>query len=121
MGACGEAAVAKLFGAQYEARVDTFKQVADVGKRVEVKWSRGKYLILDDEDRCIKDRYWFLVRGYLPVLEVVGFIQGKDVFEMDRDKFFRTSTRHPERPKAWFIPQEILLPFEDYPFGSILE
>lgn len=121
MGSVAERALAKWAGAPWEARIDTYHKVADIGQRVEVRWSNKAEMILRDNDEEIKERYFFLLTGTIPKIRVCGFLQGVDVFDkMDKAnrKLYYTDN---DRPPCWHIPEEMTKLLFEYPYESIME
>jgi hypothetical protein len=77
LGACGEIAVAKALNRYWCPGINTFSDVPDVGKNIEVKSTPrpdGNLLIQYDDP---EERIYVLVRGSLPTLELVGYITGR--------------------------------------------
>jgi hypothetical protein len=104
--ACGaEWAVAMYFGIKnYELSVNTFKNQADVGNRVEVKWSKytNGHLILHERDR-INDVAVF-VTGRSPVYDLMGWIP---VHMAKVPKYYNPIQRN------WWVTQRNLFPMKD--------
>jgi hypothetical protein len=103
-GAGGEIAAAKVINRYWGGSVNTFKKGGDVGPyqvrtRSELHWD----LIVRDDDRD-EDRF-ILVRGKLPHYQVVGHIYGKAA---KRPEFLKP---YGNRPPAYFVPANILTPF----------
>lgn len=107
VGACSEIAVGKALNWFVSPSVNTFHRVADVGQRVEVRGTKldNGSLIIRDNDA--DDRWYILVTGEPPNMVVRGRIRG-DMAK--RDEWVRDP--HGRR-KAWFVPQNALLPLGD--------
>lgn len=104
-GACGEMVVAKLLGMYWDGSVNTFKR-PDVGTIQVRTRSKSTYDLIvrpNDED----DSIFVLVTGVAPSFEVVGFIRGGDA------KQEAWSESYGDRPSAFFVPQESLMPIEN--------
>jgi len=72
---CAEIVVARYFGNKdFEPTVNTFKTQADVGSRIEVKWTKydNGALIISDSDR--NTDIAVLVTGRSPVYHIRGWI-----------------------------------------------
>ncbi len=92
-----EIAVAKLLGLKWNG-LNTFKDTADVGSNVEVRWSRSRNLILRTYDR--DSDVAFLVQGSsLNNLHLAGYYP---VTKGRVDEF-----KLPDED-TWFIPEERL-------------
>lgn len=106
-GACGEYAFCKDRNITWRPTINTFRKEADVGKLWEVKTrSRDDYdLIVRPDD--VENRSFILVTGRAPSYTVRGWMIGKDA---KRDEWWQT---YGDRPGAWFVPQEVLLPIAE--------
>lgn len=101
---CGEMAVAKYFGIKdFVPTVNGFKDIADVGSRIEVKWTAWPEgsLIVHEYDRA--EDIAVLVTGTSPWFEVRGWIP---VSVARKDKY-----RHHSQPN-WWVSQKNLQPIE---------
>lgn len=79
VGCVGEMAVAKALGVTWTGSVDTFKTVADLGDRIQVRHRSNPSwdLIVRHNDK--DDDVFILSRGLPPgAIEVVGYIKGSD-------------------------------------------
>jgi len=107
-GVCGELAVAKALGVYWTPTVDTFKSGGDVGDwQVRTRRRADYELLIRDDDA--DEAPFILVRGRVPLFEVVGWIRGRDG---KRDEWRHA---HGGRPPAYFVPAEALLPLETLP------
>ena len=101
-GAAAELAVAKHLGMYWGGSVDTFKNEADLGESIEVRWrSKREWDLIvrpDDHDESL----FVLVVGSCPVYTVVGAILGS---EAKQEVWMQ---RHGGRPAAFFVPQKEL-------------
>lgn len=108
VGACGEMALAKALGlGGFKPAVNTFHNVTDLPANIEVRATRrtnGRLIIRDNDP---SDRWYFLVVGEPPVMNIVGFILGKDA---KRELWLTNPNGY--RP-AWFVPQSALIPAEE--------
>ena len=95
-----EIAVARLLDLPWNG-LDTFKDKADVGSNIEVRYSTVEYLILRQNDR--ESDIAFLVQGSsLDRLFLGGFLPVK---------MGRTPSYKLENEQTWFIPRENLYAF----------
>jgi hypothetical protein len=104
VGACGEMAVAKGLGKFWSPSVNTFHAIPDLAASIEVRATErldGSLIVRDNDD---DHRYYVLVVGTPPTLNVVGYLSGADA---KKDRFARDP--HGHRP-AWFVPQSELKP-----------
>jgi hypothetical protein len=104
VGACGEMAVCKTLGKFWSPSVNTFHAIADVAADIEVRSTDrldGSLIVRDND---ADDRFYFLVVGVPPLLNVIGYIQGVDA---KQDRFVRNPNGH---RSAWFVPQSELKP-----------
>jgi hypothetical protein len=107
----GEAAGAELALAQYfdlpdfELSVNTFKNSADIGSRIECKWTRWQdgHLIIKESDRDCDIA--ILVVGQSPTYYVVGWIP---VAIAKKDRF-----KH-AKSNSWWVSQINLRPIETF-------
>lgn len=101
-GAAAELAYCRASGIEWPATIDTYKEEADVGRHLEIRWTeKGQHsLIIRPSDPL--DRYYVLVTGKPPAFRVVGYIWGEDAI---RDEWRRAPKG---RPPAWFVPQSAL-------------
>lgn len=98
-----EMAVAQFFGVDdWEPTVDTYKGEADIGSRIEVKWSKWEsgHLIITERDR--KDDIAVLVVGSSPTYRIAGWIP---VAIAKRGKYKRNDG-------SWWVGQPDLQPIE---------
>lgn len=95
-----EIAIARLLNLPWNG-LDTFREKADVGDNIEVRYSSVPYLILRHNDR--ESDIAFLVQG--PTLERL-FLGGFMPVKMGR-----TPTYKLENEETWFIPRENLYAF----------
>ena len=101
-----EIAVAKYFDlTEFKPTHGTFKTQADVGSRLEVKWTRWKdgHLIIHQSDRI--DDIAVLVTDRSPVYYLMGWIPIKQA---------KTSRTYRRSEKNWWINQADLRPMEDF-------
>lgn len=107
-GAAAERAWAKYLNTEHEARLNTFKAVADVGSEWEVRSSS----IITNDSCIVRDHepadrwYVFLLTDAAPVFKIYGKIWGRDAKQL---KYRRNP--HGKRP-AYFVPPEHLLPVD---------
>lgn len=101
VGAVGEYALCKYLGIEWDAPVDTFHNVPDVGD-VEVRATRHDTGCLVVRDNDADDRIFVLVTGTAPTVEIRGWIRGVDA---KREVFIRDPHGH---RRAWFVPQHAL-------------
>lgn len=101
-GACGEMAVCKALGKFWTPSVNTFHTVADITPEIEVRATRHMNGCLIVRDNDPSDRYYFLVVGEPPTVEVVGYMLGE---KAKHPTFMRDP--HNQRP-AYFVPQKML-------------
>lgn len=100
-----EIAVAQFFGIKnFKPTVNTFKNEADIGARIEVKWTKYKngHLTIRASDRA-KD-VAVLVTGKSPVYDIAGWIP---VQMARKAKYY-----HSQYLDYW-VPQNNLFPIED--------
>jgi hypothetical protein len=101
-GACGEMAVCKALGRFWTPSVNTFHAIADVSPAIEVRATTrldGSLIVRDNDP---SDRYYFLVVGEPPELEVVGYMLGA---QAKHPTFMRDPHGHRQ---AYFVPQHLL-------------
>ena len=101
-----EMAVAKYFDlTDFRPTVNTFKNQADVGSRMEIKWTRWRqgHLILHQSDRL--EDIAVLVTDRSPIYYLMGWIPIKDA---------RVSRTYRRSEKSWWINQADLRPMEDF-------
>lgn len=101
-GTCGELAVAKLFNKYWAPSVNTFHTVPDIEPNIEVRTSEHPNASLIVRDNDPDDRWYVLVVGVPPVMDVRGFIRGS---EAKRDEWMRDPGG---RRPSWFVPQSAL-------------
>ena len=102
VGACGEMALCKAMNWFFSPTVNTFHGTPDVGDRWEVRATDredGSLIIRDNDD---DDRWYVLVTGEPPVMEIKGYIQGSAA---KRSEWLRNPNGH---RLAWFVPQSAL-------------
>lgn len=102
VGACGEIAFSKAFGHYWSPSVNTFHNVADVGRDIEVRATRRDDGSLIVRNNDADDRWFVLVTGEPPVMTIRGRILGEDA---KKPEYLRDPHGH---RKAWFVPQEDL-------------
>ncbi len=105
-GACGELAVSKALGVSWDASVNTFKKFGDLGD-IEVRTaSKANYcLIVRQAD--IDSRIFILAIRLSPrEFDIIGWILGSNA---KKDKWLKAPNG---REKAWFVPQDELLPID---------
>ena len=101
-----ELALAKYFGIQdFELSVGTFKNQADIGSRIECKWTRWQdgHLIIKHSDR--DQDIAVLVVGQSPTYYVVGWIP---VAIAKKDRF-----KH-DKSDSWWVSQINLRPIDTF-------
>lgn len=101
-----EIAVAKYFKiTDFEPTHGTFKNEADVGSGIEVKWTRWPegHLVLHSSDRT--DDIAILVTNHSPTYYLVGWIPIKAA---------RTDRTYKPSEKNWWVNQRDLRPMEDF-------
>jgi len=105
-----EWAVAKALGFNFDPYLAKGKRIADVGRHIEVKWTKYPYghLIIQEIDRV--DDIAVLVLGKSPNYIVRGCMP----IAWARHKNYR----HKEQAN-WWIPQGDLLPIADIPLPDI--
>ena len=102
---CAEMVVARYFGNdKFEPTINTFKTQADVGSRLEVKWTKydAGALIISESDR--NSDIAVLVTGKSPVYEIKGWIP----VSIAKDRRWKRS----EKPSFW-VEQYNLHPIEN--------
>lgn len=109
LGAAGEMAVAKVLDKFWTPSVNTMHRIADIGTDIEVRTSTRSHSSLIVRENDVDTRWFYLVVGEPPVLDVKGYILGS---EAKRDEWFRDGQRDGYRP-AWFVPQPYLTPIEE--------
>lgn len=102
IGACGEMALCKSQGAFWTPSVNTFHAVADVGANVEVRTTRRSDGCLIIRDNDPPDRWYVLVTGEPPNMDIRGLIRG------DRARQPQWMANPNGYRPAWFVPQEAL-------------
>lgn len=95
--------VAKYFGVEYDPYKSNYKQAADVGSGIEVKWTKypAGQLILNTYDRA--DDVAVLVTGIAPTFHIVGWIP---VTAGKTDRYKHTNSN------SWWITQINLQPIK---------
>lgn len=108
-GACGELAVAKSLGREWEATVNTFKTGGDVGQYQvrTTSYPEGSLIFRPGKDR--ESDVFILVIGVAPVFDVVGWIMGSDARQ---GKWYR---EYGGRPPAFFVPRDEMRPMSSIP------
>ena len=101
-GACGEMAVCKALGKFWTPSVNTFHTVADVVPAIEVRATRREDGCLIVRENDPSDRYYFLVVGEPPVVQVVGYMLGA---QAKHPTFMRDPNGH---RASYFVPQNLL-------------
>jgi hypothetical protein len=102
-GACGELAVAKLFGWYWPGHVDTFHEPDFVvnSLRYDVRWSsNGKAKVRPDERVIVIG-----VAGQAPEMYVMGAISAH--YARQRDDWYCA-----DAPPCWFVPFAHLFPLD---------
>lgn len=103
-GVCGEMAVCKALGKFWTPSVNTFHREPDIAPDIEVRTTdnvNGSLIVRDDD---ADDRWYFLVVGEPPTLNVVGYIRGAAAKDQ---RWLRNPHEH--RP-SYFVPQSALIP-----------
>jgi hypothetical protein len=105
-GACGEMAAAKALNLYWPAHINNFKgpDLSGPGYDIQVRTrSQSHYdLLVRDDDN---DEHFFVhVLGQAPEYEVVGMMKGRDA------KRLEWRQNYGERPPAFFVPREALVP-----------
>jgi hypothetical protein len=103
---CAEMVVAKYFGiTNFDPADSQFKKTADVGSRIEVKWTKydAGALIIGDSDR--NTDIAVLVTGRSPSFRIAGWIP---VANAKKDRY-----RHRSQP-TWWVTQGNLQPIENF-------
>ena len=101
-----EMAVAKYFNlTDFKPSHGTFKNSADVGKRLEIKWTRWKdgHMIIHHSDRI--DDIAILVTNRSPAYYLIGWIPVKEA---------KVNRSWKESEKNWWVNQGDLRPMEDF-------
>lgn len=101
-----EMSVAKYFNlTDFKPTVNTFKSAADIGSRVEVKWTRYAtgHLVIHHSDRI--DDIAVLVVGRSPEYYLAGWIPIKDA---KSKRYWRDSEQN------WWISQNNLHPMDNF-------
>ncbi len=106
-GAIGEYAAALAIGVPWEATVNTFKRVGDLGS-VEVRTRSKDWHELQVRPDDPLDRPYVLVTGTPPIYTVRGWVWGHEAEEKGR----KLDPGDKGMP-AWFVPQEGLRPIDD--------
>ncbi len=102
IGICGEMAVAKFRDKWWIPPLNEFHRTPDVAAtEVRSTYREDGCLILRDNDP--DDRFYVLVTGTPPVLNIVGYIRGRDG---KADEFRRNPNGY---RLAWFVPQDALI------------
>jgi hypothetical protein len=100
-------AVAKALNVYFPSSVNTFKNGSDLFHGIEIRTrSKEHYELIVRPDDNMESRF-VLVTGCAPVFNVRGWIVGVDA---RREEWWN---EYGERPGAWFVPQESLLPIEE--------
>lgn len=105
-GACGELVVAKALNIYWAGGINIFK-LPDVDNNIQVR-TRSKHfydLIVRQNDS--DDDLFVHVTGTCPNYKIHGYMQGRDA---KREQWLFD---HGNRPPAYFVPQEELVPIED--------
>lgn len=113
-GALGEMVVAKHLGEYYPCTVDTYKDGADVGSRLQVR-TRGvdTYDLLVRRNDRVSD-YFVLVTGRPPIYTIRGWLLGADA----KRKEWLAS--YGNREPAYFVPQSELRDVADLPYDATI-
>ena len=105
-GAGGELAFARYRNLYWSGSVNTFKKGGDVGDiQVRTRSNPDYDLIVRPEDR--DEDTFVLVVGTIPRFRIIGWIRGGDA---KQPRFLK---HHASRPRAYFVPQTELHPFEE--------
>ena len=106
LGACGEVACAKWLGIKYDATVNTFHEIRDVGPfEIRTASRDSDRLILRDSDKEIGDKPFILIVKRSPCLyRVVGWTYASDLFKEEYLSTFGIKDRDP----GYAIPQNLL-------------
>lgn len=107
-GAAGEMAVAQALNIPWDATINTFKSLPDLGANIEIRTrSKSEYDLLvrpDDQD----DKIFILVtRKGAQKFDVIGWIKAKDA---KQNQWLKT---YGNRPGAFFVPKEYLKKIEE--------
>ena len=107
LGCIGEIAAAKALDMPWPAHIARFKSKPDLGNRIEVRHRTDPdwELIVRDDDSP-HSLFVLSTGGISPVVEVVGWIDGKRAMRKD----WRHD--HGGKKEAWFVPQSFLLPLD---------
>ena len=99
-----ELVVARELGIDYDLSLDTFKQFADVGTNIEVRWTRWNmgHLIVYPTDR--EEDIAILVVGKSPTYRIAGWIPVK----VARSNRYKHSSQD-----SWWVDQSNLQPIEN--------
>lgn len=101
-----EIAVARYFKlTDFKPTIDTFKNEADVGQSIEVKWTKwvDGHMVIHHSDRM--SDVAVLVTGKSPTYNLVGWIPIKMA---KNQRYYRNGERN------WWITQRDLFPIEDF-------
>lgn len=104
-GAAAELAYCKFRGQYWGGHVNNYKE-ADVGRLVQVrftKYQNGNLIVRKNDS---DDHYYVLVTGCIPRFTVVGWIKGDDA---KNEQWL--STKGNNREAAYFVPQSALNSF----------
>lgn len=102
LGACGEVAVAKAINRYWAPSVNTFHTIPDIAPNIEVRTTTNTSGSLIVRDNDPDDRYYFLVVGEPPNLEILGWIKGG---EAKKESWKRNPHGH---RASYFVPQNAL-------------
>ena len=111
VGACGELAFAKVVGANWDEKINTFHSVADIADVVEVRATTrdaGHLLVRPDDP---PERWYYLVTGDPPVMTIRGGILGSAA---RRNEWLQEWNAG---PAVWAVPQSALTPLRQLPKG----
>jgi hypothetical protein len=102
-GACGECAAAQATGRHWAGSVDTYG-VGDDVDGFQVRTRSKHWYDLNIRPNDDQGKIFVLVTGKAPVFRVHGWLLARDA---RRDCWWKA---YSNRPKAWFVPKEHLLP-----------
>lgn len=103
-GAMGEMVLAKHLGIHWDGSINTFKRDDLPGVQVRTRSGHHYDLIIRTDDD--PNSRFVLVTGKCPNYRIRGWIQGQDGMQEEWLKDYG------QRPKAYFVPQGLLLPLQ---------
>ena len=115
--ACGEIAVGRFTGLDWECSVGKLKRGGDVGNWTQVRWSinNTSELIIRPADEKMIRKPWVLVTGCLGWYLIHGWLWGYEAKEKKEDGRFRWGAWEDSPNPAWAVPQEYLHPMNTLP------